>query len=122
MKKTKNSGTAVADQTATTNSGSTVEITTKKLGRPVKPDSERQKRLAETEAKKTAMGGYVPLGRAIDPTSKRQQTIAERNAKKAEGYVAQKGRPKMSEEAKAVAAEKRAALKAEWEAKQQLAV
>ncbi len=87
----------------------------KKLGRPSDPNSKRQARLKEIEARRTAMGGYVPLGRPAVPNSKRQAKLAEIAAKKADpNYVPAKGRPKMSEEEKKAAAEKRAALKQAW--------
>jgi hypothetical protein len=56
-------------------------------GRPVDPNSARQKRLAEHEARKAA--GELRRGRPVDPDSARQKTLAERTA--AEGE--RRGRP-----------------------------
>lgn len=64
-------------------------------GRPVNPDSERQKRLAQFAAKAEANNGVVPRGRPVDPTSPRQIRLAELEAKKAaNGGVIPRGRPK----------------------------
>ena len=54
------------------------------LGRPVDPNSARQKRLATAPGKKT--------GRPINPTSARQLRLAELNAKRANGTL-KRGRP-----------------------------
>lgn len=51
------------------------------LGRPVDPDSTRQKHLASMEAKKQAQGGVLKRGRPVNTASERQQKIAERIAK-----------------------------------------
>ena len=54
------------------------------LGRPVDPNSARQKRLATAPGKKT--------GRPINPFSARQQRLAELDAKRANGTL-KRGRP-----------------------------
>ena len=54
------------------------------LGRPVDPNSARQKRLATAPGKKT--------GRPINPFSARQQRLAELEAKRANGTL-KRGRP-----------------------------
>lgn len=61
------------------------------LGRPVNPNSARQKRLAEIEAKRAA--GEVKRGRPIKQGSKRQAVLAEREAKRAAGAEIKRGRP-----------------------------
>jgi hypothetical protein len=89
----------------------------KVLGRPVNPNSDRQKRLAEMEARKTAMGGYIPLGRPKVEGSKRQQKLAEQAARKSDpNYVPAKGRPKMTEEEKIAARAERQAKFEAWKA------
>ena len=56
------------------------------LGRPVDPNSARQKRLASAPGKRT--------GRPINPNSARQQRLAEQAARAAlNGGVAKRGRP-----------------------------
>jgi len=56
------------------------------LGRPVDPNSARQKRLATAPGKKT--------GRPIDPTSARQLRLLEQATRKAlNGGVVKRGRP-----------------------------
>lgn len=102
--------------TAETNVTANVTVTEpKKLGRPANPNSARQARLAEMEARKAAMGGYIPLGRPAVPDSKRQAKLAEIAAKKADpNYVPAKGRPKMSEDEKAQARIEREAKKQAW--------
>jgi hypothetical protein len=87
----------------------------KKLGRPSDPNSARQARLKEMEARKEAMGGYIPLGRPAVEGSKRQIKLAEIAAKKADpNYVPAKGRPKMTEQEKEEARAKREAAKQAW--------
>jgi hypothetical protein len=54
------------------------------LGRPVDPDSARQKRLAKAPGKKT--------GRPVNPTSARQQRLRELARKRANGTL-KRGRP-----------------------------
>lgn len=101
------------------------EPTTEKpqLGRPVNPNSERQKRLAEIAEKraqglikrgrpvvegsahqqklkaqaerKEANGGEARRGRPVDPNSPRQQRLREAEAKKAAGVEIKRGRPAM---------------------------
>lgn len=56
-------------------------------GRPVDPNSTRQLRLAEHEARKAA--GELRRGRPVDPDSARQKTLAERTASEGE----RRGRP-----------------------------
>ena len=89
---------------------------TKKQGRPVNPNSERQARLAakaalqaqgveikrgrpveETSARQArlALKGKVALGRKVDPTSARQQRLAAMELKRASGVEIKRGRPKM---------------------------
>lgn len=97
------SATPLADQI---NEGSVViaptKDATKKLGRPVNPNSARAKRMAEMEAKRLANGGVLPLGRPAVQGSARQIKLAEQATKKADpNYVAKRGRPKMTEEQKA---------------------
>jgi len=84
-------------------------------GRPVNPNSARQARLAEMEARKAAMGGYIPLGRPAVPDSNRQKKLAEIAAKKADpNYVPAKGRPKMSEAEKEAARAEREQKRLAW--------
>jgi len=94
----------------------------KQLGRPVNPNSERQKRLAELEAKRAngelkrgrpvngasvrqarlaelaakaeANGGSIKRGRPVNGTSERQKRLAELEAKRANGEL-KRGRPAM---------------------------
>jgi hypothetical protein len=91
------------------------------LGRPVNPNSERQKRLKEIEEKraqglikrgrpvvegsahqqklaaqaerKEANGGEARRGRPVDPNSPRQQRLAAQAAKVAAGVEIKRGRP-----------------------------
>ena len=63
----------------------------KQLGRPSNPNSNRQKQMAEREAKRTA--GLLKKGRPIVGTSKRQSVLAARATKIANGGTLQKGRP-----------------------------
>ena len=64
------------------------------LGRPVDPNSARQKRLATAPGKKT--------GRPINPFSARQQRLAELDAKRANGTL-KRGRPVNPNSARQVA-------------------
>lgn len=94
---------------------------TKQLGRPVNPNSERQKRLAEEAEKRAqglikrgrpviegsahqqklaaqaerreANGGTARRGRPVDPNSPRQQREAAKAAKQAAGIEIKRGRP-----------------------------
>ena len=110
MTKTKKNSVIVAEgiesQTAVTVEP-TVTVTETKLGRPSNPNSARQKRLAEIAKRKAEHGGFLPLGRPKVEGSKRQAKLAEIAAKKEAGYVAKPGRPKMTEEQKAEARQKR---------------
>ena len=58
-------------------------------GRPVNPDSARQKRLAEIEAKRIAAGGVLHRGRPVNPESDRQKHLAT----KGESKTGKQGRP-----------------------------
>lgn len=69
----------------------TMETTTKVLGRPVNPNSARQQRLAELEAKRAA--GECKRGRPTVAGSKRQEVLAARAAKVAAGIELKRGRP-----------------------------
>jgi hypothetical protein len=62
-------------------------------GRPISSDSERQKRIAELEAKRA--NGELKLGRAVDPTSKRQLRLKELEERRASGEL-RRGRPAKS--------------------------
>ena len=69
-----------------------------KRGRPVNPESNRQKALAELEERRAK--GLVKRGRpkgTVNPNSKRQQRIAEMAAKKVRGE-GKPGRPKVNKE------------------------
>lgn len=68
-----------------------VNIETRRRGRPVVKDSERQKRLAAYEAKKAA-GIEVKRGRPVNSDSERQKRLAERESKLANGGL-KRGRP-----------------------------
>ena len=61
--------------------------------RPVNPDSERQKRLAEMDKKREV--GELKRGRPILADSERQKRLAERIAKQEAGIEIKRGRPKM---------------------------
>lgn len=62
-----------------------VQFSTKaQLGRPVNPNSARQKRLASAPGVKT--------GRPVNPNSARQQRLAELEAKRSNGEL-RRGRP-----------------------------
>ena len=64
-------------------------------GRPISTDSERQKRLAELEAKRT--NGELKLGRPANAESKRQQRLADLELRRANGTL-KLGRPKKQTE------------------------
>ena len=68
-----------------------VEQVTKQLGRPVNPNSARQQRIAEREAKRAA--GELKRGRPTVAGSKRQEVLAARAAKVASGVELKRGRP-----------------------------
>ncbi len=65
----------------------------KRTGRKINPNSARQKRLAEMEARKEANGGTIKRGRPSNPNSARQQAIAQRQALLDAGVVIKRGRP-----------------------------
>ena len=72
------------------------------LGRPVDPNSARQKRLATAPGKRT--------GRPINPNSARQQRLAEQAARAAaNGGVAKRGRPVNPNSARQIALREAAA-------------
>jgi len=60
------------------------------LGRPVDPNSARQKRLADLENRKA--NGTLKLGRPTNPNSDRQKRLAELEAKRENGTL-RRGRP-----------------------------
>jgi len=62
-----------------------------KLGRPVNPNSVRQQRIAEREAKRAA--GELKRGRPVVEGSKRQQVLAQRAEKVTNGETLKRGRP-----------------------------
>jgi hypothetical protein len=64
----------------------------KKTGRPVNPSSVRQQRLAELEAKRIANGGTIKRGRPVNATSERQLRLADLAARRAAGTL-KRGRP-----------------------------
>jgi hypothetical protein len=64
----------------------------RKTGRPVNPNSVRQQRLAELEAKRIANGGTIKRGRPVNMNSERQKRLAELAAKRAAGTL-KRGRP-----------------------------
>ena len=61
------------------------------LGRPVNPNSERQKRLSELESKREL--GLVKRGRPINSNSERQKRLNELESKRNNGTL-KLGRPK----------------------------
>ena len=87
----------------------------RKPGRPTVEGSARQVRLAALEQRKEENHGYVRLGRPVNPDSPRQQRLGELMEKRAAG-LAKRGRPKMSEDAKAEARLKREAQEAQLKA------
>jgi hypothetical protein len=101
-------------------SANTTVAGTKKLGRPVKEGSERQKKLAEMDAKRAANDGYLPQGRPKMENSKRQMQLLAREEAIANGTARGKGRPKMTEEDKAKQKEKREADRKAWLERQAL--
>lgn len=87
----------VADATGTSRTtkvtigGITVDVP---LGRPVDPESERQRKLAAQEERKAANGGTAKLGRPAVPGSPNQLKKAALEARKADpNYKPQRGRP-----------------------------
>lgn len=79
---------AVSTQPAVMNVESNVA---KALGRPSNPDSARQKKIADREAKRAA--GELKRGRPVMAESKRQAVLAVRAEKVANGGTLKKGRP-----------------------------
>ena len=63
----------------------------KALGRPSNPDSARQKKIADRDAKRAA--GELKRGRPSVAGSKRQATLTARAEKVASGGTLSKGRP-----------------------------
>ena len=79
---------------AKTSKKAKVEAPAKKAsGRPSNPESARQKRIAERNAKREA--GLLKRGRPTVEGSKRQAVLAAREAKKAAGIEIKRGRPKV---------------------------
>jgi hypothetical protein len=71
-------------------------------GRPIDPESPRQKKLVELEVKR--LMGLGKRGRPVDMGSERQLRLAEREERAiANGGVVRQGRPPMTEEEKAAA-------------------
>ena len=66
-----------------------------KKGRPISTDSERQKRIVELEAKRA--NGELKLGRPANTESKRQQRLADLELRRANGTL-KLGRPKKQTE------------------------
>jgi hypothetical protein len=64
-------------------------------GRPVSSDSERQKRIAELEAKRAS--GELKLGRRVNESSARQLRLKELEARRANGEL-KRGRPAKSKD------------------------
>jgi hypothetical protein len=93
--KNKNQNTIV-ETVETAIAETTAEV--KQLGRPVNPNSERQKRLAELEAKRA--NGELRRGRPVNTESARQKRLAEQSAKTSNGGVIKRGRPVNGESAR----------------------
>lgn len=87
----------------------------RKPGRPTVEGSARQERLAMLEQRRIENNGYIRLGRPVDPSSPRQQKLGELMERRVAG-LAKRGRPKMSEDAKAEARLKREAQEAQLKA------
>ena len=64
----------------------------RKTGRPVNPSSVRQQRLAELAAKRIANGGTLKRGRPVNATSERQLRLADLAVRRAAGTL-KRGRP-----------------------------
>ena len=60
----------------------------RKTGRPVNPNSKRQQRLAELEAKAALNGGKAKRGRPVNPSSKRQAALRAKMEAEIEARVA----------------------------------
>lgn len=71
-------------------------ISNGKLGRPVNPNSERQRRLQQMQAKKEK-DGELRRGRPIIENSDRQQRLQAIELKKEAGIEIKRGRPKLVE-------------------------
>ena len=84
------------------------------LGRPVNPFSERQRKINDLKNRKALNGGFLPLGRPVVEGSKRQQKLATKGT----NPTGQRGRPKMTEEAKQAAREARQLAYETWKANQ----
>ncbi len=85
------------------------------LGRPINPFSERQKKINDLKNRKALNGGFLPLGRPVVKDSKRQQKLATKGT----NPTGQRGRPKMTEEAKQAAREQRRIAYETWKASQE---
>ena len=70
-----------------------VVVEKKSVGRPSNPQSKRQQKITEREAKREA--GLLKRGRPSVEGSKRQAVLAAREAKKAAGIEIKRGRPKV---------------------------
>ena len=64
----------------------------RKTGRPINEDSVRQQRLRELAIKRVKGGGTIKLGRPVNMNSERQLRLAELAAKRAAGTL-KRGRP-----------------------------
>ena len=64
----------------------------RKTGRPINEDSVRQQRLRELAIKRVQGGGTIKRGRPVNATSERQLRLAELAAKRAAGTL-KRGRP-----------------------------
>ena len=73
------------------NSNNNMQYHFEKLGRPVNPNSARQIRLAEIQAKREA--GLIKRGRPAVPGSANQMKMYERNFKIQQGMELKRGRP-----------------------------
>lgn len=76
------------------------------LGRPANPNSARQKRIKELEAKRKA--GKLKLGRPTVKNSARQKKLAKIVKLKASGVEIKRGRPSNPNSANAIKAKKKA--------------
>jgi len=65
----------------------------RKTGRPINANSVRQQRLHELELKRIAGGGTIKRGRPVNLNSTRQLRLADAAAKKALGIEVKRGRP-----------------------------
>ena len=86
-----------------------VEVKVK--GRPSNPESARQKKIADRNAKRAS--GELKKGRPSVSGSKRQIVLAAREAKKAAGIEVKRGRPKTKIEETKIAKTKIAKTKIE---------